>query len=88
MNQNESGVDPPHSWIEQDVVHSMDSPTRRSLRRRRTSHPCPYRSLLPLEKARIRVLGVNQAKSTQIGPGHGGSPLLITPENPRAPEVG
>ena len=30
MNQNESGVDPPHSWIGQGVTHSVDSPNRRS----------------------------------------------------------
>ena len=34
------------------------------------------------------VLLVARSKPGQIGPGYGGSPLLITPEKPRAPEVG
>ena len=33
-------------------------------------------------------LGVNRAKSGQIEPGKGGLPLLLTPEKPRAAEVG
>ena len=40
------------------------------------------------EGLRMLVQAVNRAKSGQIGPLYGGSPLLITPGEMRAPEVG
>ena len=61
MNQNESGVDPPHSRIGQGVTHSMDSPNRRS---REGSGP-----FSPWEKAEDEGSGIrNATKCNQMQP--------------------